>query len=714
MEGFAIIALEGPALGYHAATMSRRPLEDYRSDEDAGSLEDDWIAEAEQDPADADWFIATIQALVAQGEPERAKSLAELWDSELTSRGLHAVRLDALRKTGTVTFKLSKLQREIVGTLEALYPAKPNLHAMVTYVGLAKAIDDPVKLWDRATKLQSLLVFDVGEIVAMQGYGVGRVIEVNLALETLKIDFEKRTGVTLGFRASAKMLKPLPPGHPLRLHLEDPERWRRLRESEPAEILRAVLESSDRALTGGEIRDALVGAIPDANWNSFWTAARKHPQVVTVGTGRQTYRWERSASSALDAVRTGFGRSEPRKKVEILRKSVERDPALAKEFAGDLASVAGEAETSDPGLAWELFFALERSGLLPSALDGLVDRLIAPEADLRRLLDGIEDRLLRERALAMVRERRADWVAVFRDQLLREADPRVLSMLADGLAASDRALLDRLLDDIVAQPRKAPAAFVWLAERAAEDELLRARSPLRLIQQLIAALGSEEFAPFRTRLRPLVESGGTLPRLFSHLGEEHAQAALEALLRSTALEPYHRDPLANALRLRFSALREEESGGPLYSTAAAIAEKRTELKRLAEVEIPANRKAIEEARAMGDLRENFEYKSARQRHEYLNARVAALHRDLGRARPIEFGRLDMSVVRIGARVSLIALDGRERSFSILGPWDSSPEDGIISYESELGKRLLGAKPGDEVSVGESKLRVGSIQAALET
>jgi transcription elongation GreA/GreB family factor len=95
----------------------------------------------------------------------------------------------------------------------------------------------------------------------------------------------------------------------------------------------------------------------------------------------------------------------------------------------------------------------------------------------------------------------------------------------------------------------------------------------------------------------------------------------------------------------------------------------------------------------------------------LNARVAALHRDLSRARPIEFGRIDTTEVRIGARVRLVALDGRERSFAVLGPWDSRPEDGIVSYESELGKRLLGAKPGDEVSVGENKLRVASIEPA---
>src|SRR6185436_11628592 len=101
--------------------------------------------------------------------------------------------------------------------------------------------------------------------------------------------------------------------------------------------------------------------------------------------------------------------------------------------------------------------------------------------------------------------------------------------------------------------------------------------------------------------------------------------------------------------------------------------KSQELHHILAVEIPANRKAIEEARAMGDLRENFEYKSARQRHEYLNARAAALNSDLSRVRLIEIAGMDTSEVRIGTRVQLGDGSGR-RTLTILGPWESRPEE----------------------------------------
>ncbi len=688
--------------------MGRSTFEEYRHEEGGASLEDDWISEAETAPEDTAWFLETAQALVANGEQERAHSLLDLWDDQLRERGAWEIRLEVLRQVGELIHKPARLHREIVSSLEALWGDKPTFQPMLEWVGLRKPVEDPAKLWDRVTRFVSLLVYDVGTVVAMKSQGVGRVAEVNLTLESLKIDFERRSGVSLGFRAAAKMLRPLPPGHLLRRKIEDPDGLAKLRDEDPSELLRAVLETSDKAMSAGEIREVLSGIVSPSQWSSWWAAARRHPQVVTLGTSRQTYRWEASEEGALDAVRQGFDRADPRQRIEILRKNADRDAGLAREFAGSLASIAGECAEDDPGLAWEIFFGLERMGGLPDSLETLAEDLIREPRDPRPLLAGISDRLLRERALTMLRERRADWPDVFRDHFAHETDPRVLSLLADGLAEVDSAALDRLLDDRVAQPRRSPAGFVWLAERAAVDEAIRSRNSLRLLQQILYALSADEFSGFRARLKALTESGGTVPRIFAHLDEEQAATAIDAIQRCAALEPYQRTPLATALEMRFSNLRKDDSAGPLYATSEAIAAKRAELKRIAEIEIPTNRKAIEEARAMGDLRENFEYKSARQRHEYLNARLASLHRDLGRARPIDFDRLDLSEVRVGARVHLADPRGNKRQFTIMGPWESRPEEGVISYESELGQSLLGAKAGDSVQVGESTLRLMEI------
>ena len=687
--------------------MTPRSIEEYRAPGSAASLEDDWIAAVESEPENLDSFLDLAQALVTSEEEERARGLLELYDAELKSRGLFSVRLELLRRAGLLVVKPNKLQREILSTLEGIWSAKPNFKSILEYVGLHKPSDEPAKIWDKVTRLQSLLLYDVGEVVAMANQGVGRVVEVNLPLETLKIDFERMSGVTVGFRAAAKMLTPLPPGHLLRRKLEDPEGLAKLRDEQPAELLRAVLEAAGRPLLGAEIRDTLAGIVSEAQWSSWWNSARKHPQIMSTSGGRQLYRWESSTAGALASVKKSFGKASPREKLDLFRRNSERDAALARSMAANLAHLADERRESEPAFAFETWYALERSGHLPADLSWSVEDLLSSTSDARKLLTGLDDRPLRERALTMLRERREDWPAIFRDQFLRESDPRVLNLLATAIGTESQPDLDRLLDDVLSQPRKGPAVFTWLAERAAEDEALRGRNPLRLAQQILAALASDDFGPFKGRLRTLADSGGTLPRLFAQLTLEQAATALEAIVRTNALDSFQKEPLKNGLLLRFPTLR-EETGHALYASAESIAAKRLELKRLAEVEIPANRKAIEEARAMGDLRENFEYKSARERHEYLNSRLAALHRDLDRARPIDFDNLDLTETRIGARLVLVAPNGNERELAVLGPWESRPESGIVSYESELGKQLLGKHAGETLKIGDETYKLSRI------
>ena len=135
----------------------------------------------------------------------------------------------------------------------------------------------------------------------------------------------------------------------------------------------------------------------------------------------------------------------------------------------------------------------------------------------------------------------------------------------------------------------------------------------------------------------------------------------------------------------------------LYATPEAIEARRDELARLKQVELPANAEAMKAAKEHGDLKENFEYHAARQKHEYLSARIAALADQLSRTRALDPTRIDVAEVRVGTRVLLKKADGgREFSATVLGPWDSRPEENVYSYESEFAMGLLGKRVGETV------------------
>jgi transcription elongation GreA/GreB family factor len=663
---------------------------------DFDSVENEWLARLEEEPGDLDYFVGVARALAGNGEEKRARVLLEMLDEQLRE-GRWAARLDLLRRAGTLLLPADKVHSAIVSTLTKLYGDRSTFKGLAEAAGLHRATHDLPKTWEKVERLESLLAFDVGTVVAMEGKGVGRVVDANLGLESFKVDFERHRGLMVGFKAAAKLLRPLAPPHVLRRKLEDPEG---LRATTPPELLRVTLQSFDRPLTAGEIREILSGIVGETQWTSWWGAARKHPQVLATGSGaRQTYTWAESSGDAQDSVWRAFDRAEPRRKLELLRREGARERVLRDRMAADLAEIAAASATEgDPGLAWEIWFGLERSGGVPETAPhgpSSPSSAWSPEAllagrdisGLGRLFEGIEERLLRERAYLMVRERRPDWPAVYRDAMTREADPRALDTLAGGLAVGGPRELERFVDGLLAQPHRQPAAFAWLAERAAVDEEMRSRNPLRLLQQILGSLNRDEFAPYRQRLLALAESGSTVPRLLTHLTADQAPQAEDAVRRAAALEPYQRDQLVAALELRFQSLRRDVAV-PLYATPESIAAKHAELHQIMTVDVPANRKAIAEARAMGDLRENFEYKAARQRHEVLNSRASALNAELARVRPIEPGDVDLSGVRIGTRAHLVGPGGRERVITVLGPWESRPEDDVLSYESDLGKLLL--------------------------
>lgn len=124
-----------------------------------------------------------------------------------------------------------------------------------------------------------------------------------------------------------------------------------------------------------------------------------------------------------------------------------------------------------------------------------------------------------------------------------------------------------------------------------------------------------------------------------------------------------------------------------------------ELKNLKSVERPANIKAIEEARAHGDLSENAEFEAAKDRQGFLEGRIGDLEFKLASADIIDPQKLPKDLVVFGTRVSLENVDtGESVEYQLVGPDESDINQGRISVSSPLGQAMLGKKPGEEITL----------------
>ncbi|MCX6888043.1 MAG: GreA/GreB family elongation factor [Verrucomicrobia bacterium] len=133
----------------------------------------------------------------------------------------------------------------------------------------------------------------------------------------------------------------------------------------------------------------------------------------------------------------------------------------------------------------------------------------------------------------------------------------------------------------------------------------------------------------------------------------------------------------------------------LFVSKHSKEEKEHELEDIVKVRLPAIKEAIQIAKEHGDLKENSEYKMARQDHDTLAARRAELDGILKKAKVTDFKEANTDTISVGSSVVLRrGSDQAEIAYDLLGAWDGEPEKNILSYISPLAKQFLNHKTGE--------------------
>lgn len=134
-------------------------------------------------------------------------------------------------------------------------------------------------------------------------------------------------------------------------------------------------------------------------------------------------------------------------------------------------------------------------------------------------------------------------------------------------------------------------------------------------------------------------------------------------------------------------------------TAQGLEKLQAELKQLKTVERPEIIKAISEAREHGDLSENAEYHSARERQSFIEGRILELEDVTSRAEVINTAKLGGDTVTFGTVIEVADEDtDEEQTFTIVGPYEADISKGYISTSSPIARAMIGKKVGDSVEV----------------
>ena len=124
---------------------------------------------------------------------------------------------------------------------------------------------------------------------------------------------------------------------------------------------------------------------------------------------------------------------------------------------------------------------------------------------------------------------------------------------------------------------------------------------------------------------------------------------------------------------------------------------RAELEKLKSEDRPRVIEAIAEAREHGDLKENAEYKAAREHQHFLNERLTKLQEELSRAVVFDPTTITTAFISFSTTATLHNNESNEdETYTILGPWESDPDNNVISYMSPFGNALMDKKTGERV------------------
>ncbi len=632
---------------------------------------------------------------------------------------------------------------------QALVLAYEEEHQHVPgYAAYARAVDllRTNDLAKAIRNLNSMLQFVPGAFVYHRsGWGVGEIKDVSHLEGMAIIDFEQKSGHRMKLEAIPQICALLGPEHFRVRAWRDREGLRRLADEDPVRIVKLVLAASEKPMTLKQLREALVGSIlPSGDWSKWWgrvrTLLKKEPGIGMGGGRDATYFLQAAPKGVAEELGRRLQGLPLKERFGLLRETVgdigpgevEQLRPLLERLKRDLLRRDG-----DDALLLELLLFLRRhaSALFPD-LPGIEDYLERAEhpAVVINALPRLEDQV---EVIEAVRSRcGASWPKTMVELILNCVDgPRehlVSRLVAEGRAGE----LDYWAKEVQRVPKKAPMYFLWLVRLAARGDLghtpvLRGVPPHNLFGRAVSLLddlslraeGSTslllemQVRRYRSQLgsRPftLLEQAIEDADLPSVLGLYHTIESSRGFSGTTR----HR-MLAVLLRkyptLLAGMAKEVHvvDDNAIYSTDEGIRRLQVELDLIQNEKLPAVYRAIGDAAAMGDLSENYEFTSAVEERETLSRRALELKSQLERAVRIDLREVDTTRASIGSKVTLTNLaSGHTEVYSILGPWDSHPTAGVVSYKAPLGRALLNRLPGEEFHV---ELPEGGLDYRLES
>jgi transcription elongation GreA/GreB family factor len=584
--------------------------------------------------------------------------------------------------------------------------------------------------------VEPLLRLIQGGYCMHRSWGFGRITTVDTVFSRALIDFQGKEGHSMDLAFVAESLKPIPATHILARKAADLAALRQMAAVRHLDLIRVVLQSYDGRATVDQIQQVLVPDVIEDDWKKWWEVARRemkkdgHFQVPLKKNEVVVY--EETTVPLQERLLGEFQQARGLKArlvvaTEMLKslEDLTDAPGAVQQAVQTLNSEIVSHRQTQPSLALEAIF-LRDELVKAAALEPQPGELTSQDiwqqgSRIAALFEGMPAAKHRP-ALASFRlafpER---WHETLLG-ILNFVSARLCAECAQLLIQEGHLeLLKALLARLVSQHTASSELLLWLAKERS-DTFADILGP-EVFRSMLTAMERDQFNEKRAnRLRDYILDDHDLT---SDLIESADIDIVKDLVRALQFSPVFDDMDKRSLLGRivkvFPSIQQVISGeasrqeSSLFVSWPSLERRKEEYTNLVQKKIPANSRDIAIARSYGDLRENHEYKAAKEMHRLLMVRKHELESQLARARGIDYTDARTDAVNIGTTVAVTDLGSQQTErFSVLGAWDFDAERGLISYLSPLGQALLNHKVNDEVEFeiegGRKRYRVDAVEA----
>jgi transcription elongation GreA/GreB family factor len=575
---------------------------------------------------------------------------------------------------------------------------------------------------------EKLKLLAPGTYCVHRSWGFGKIKDWDHARESVIIDFKSKHGHVMQFAYAAESLTPLAPDHVSVQKAESAPALKKKALEDPVAVIQDCIRSLGVQATADHIQALLSPDIISAAdykkwWDSAKRALKKNGHFYVPGKKNEALRQLDAPSalgdSALEHLRLANG---PKAILAALGTVAKHWPEIKSEsILQEIAELLEGSLSKIPKsqLPIQIELALARDEFFASAgrpveTGPWAITTLTPQASpaLSNLLDALpgsrQPKLLEALRVGLPET----WPALFLG-LLPRANGRVAEVITEAFKEAGRDSEVQAAVNRYIRERNITCDFLfWLCKN--RPEIYGRLIEPQLFMAILSVLEKDQFSEIKkgTKLYELVL--GDKPLIAAILKDApvpDVRDITRAILLSPVFEELDKRSLLAAIiklypEVQAMVVGTEKTAAPetkIIVSWPSLKRRQAELEEIVTKKIPQNSKDIGIARGYGDLKENHEFKSAREMQGILTRQKAELELDLSRAEATDFAGADTSKVSLGTKVTLREADsGEALAYTILGAWDSDLSRGIISYQTAVARALLNHTTGEriELSTGE--------------